>query len=584
MNSKLNTELDKMILSASGWRKVFGEHEESHNTYIKPEDKLIVAGVALVFYNYLAKKNNVPTKVAPLICTACDSRPTGNDISEAIIKTLISLGCQVRHLGICAAPEIMSYVKMRAEVAGFIYISASHNPIGYNGIKFGVSDGAVLGGEGSTEMIKEFKTLMSDSKTTEKLTKLIETASLQTFAQVIEEKEKWKKESFKTYLDFNLSICGYKSNTSINSDSFEIGIVEDFNGSARCTSIDKEFFKTLGLKTTFLNTTAGEIPSPILPEGENLSHCRKALENAYEKDSAFILGLMPDCDGDRGNLVFINSNTKKAEILKAQQVFALTCLAELSYITETNMANGKKIAIAVNGPTSLVIDKIANSFNATVFRAEVGEANIVNLSKKLSEDGWFVRYLGEGSNGGNITLPATVRDPLNTVGAVVRYLKNSLAKEKNLSPVEIFNKMIKTIPPFTTTETEDSLAKMKIKTKDHGVLKENYEKIFIRQWQEKKDYLKKEAGITNFQEINYMGREAVAGDGKKARQLCNCYQGGLKILFTDDTGYHKGFIWMRGSGTEPIFRLMADTEGENNLLERFLINWQRQMVEEADSL
>jgi phosphoglucomutase len=39
---------------------------------------------------------------------------------------------------------------------------------------------------------------------------------------------------------------------------------------------------------------------------------------------------------------------------------------------------------------------------------------------------------------------------------------------------------------------------------------------------------------------------------------------------------------MRGSGTEPVFRVMADVAGANVGFERELLEWQRDMVTEAD--
>jgi len=73
------------------------------------------------------------------------------------------------------------------------------------------------------------------------------------------------------------------------------------------------------------------------------------------------------------------------------------------------------------------------------------------------------------------------------------------------------------------------------------------------------------------------------------RGLCSFSEagrGGLKIEFTGKSklsGKEKektAFIWMRGSGTEPVFRIMADAEGLRQ--ERELIDWQRRMVLEAD--
>jgi phosphoglucomutase len=41
---------------------------------------------------------------------------------------------------------------------------------------------------------------------------------------------------------------------------------------------------------------------------------------------------------------------------------------------------------------------------------------------------------------------------------------------------------------------------------------------------------------------------------------------------------------MRGSGTEPVFRLMADVAGADRRAERELLEWQRAMISEADSM
>ncbi|MCL2293871.1 MAG: phosphatidylglycerol lysyltransferase [Spirochaetes bacterium] len=635
-DESVKTAADKMILSASGWRKIFGENEESDSITLKEQDKVIFALAAEVFFNYIKArdKRRKPEEISgtkinsyielpatpryPKIVVGIDSRPTGPEAAESVIRTLIALGCSAEYLHICAAPEIMAYVKQNKELDGFIYISASHNPKGYNGIKFGAETGAVLGGEDSDLLINSFKKEISNKEKITAIVQLLNSADIKKLSGITEKQQVWKKASYASYLAFNLQIagcgaaqsaresakqnigqgakqnagssagqntgCGAEQNTKESTKQTpsqnahqNIGIVADLNGSARCTSIDKDFLKKLGIKSKFINTVPGKIKSPILPEGENLSLCRKALEKAYKRDNSFIIGYMPDNDGDRGNLVYISSSGA-AEILKAQELFALTCFAELMYITESALAKGKKIAVVVNDPTSTRIEKIAHQFGASVHRAEVGEANVVNLALKLIEQGVYVRYLGEGSNGGSITLPATVRDPLNTISAITRLLSAKLGyaslKAKSI------DSLLKALPQFTTTETDDPLAKMKIKTADHDILKTRYEKIFLGEWELKKKYLEEKAGIVSWEEINYMQTDAAPGMGSKIRGSRT--KGGLKILFKDKQGAEKGFIWMRGSGTEPVFRVMADIEGKNNPLERFLIKWQREMIEKAD--
>lgn len=574
-SSALAAAADKMILSASGWRKIFACGAENRGRDVTDEDKLLIAGAANVFHAWIKNRCG---KERVCIAAALDSRPTGALLGEAAVRTLLSLGADVRYLYICAAPEVMAWVKQSEEIDGFIYISASHNPIGYNGIKFGPETGAVIGGKGSAEIISNFKTLINDKGSPGLLSDLLNNTELVELEKAAGDTVKWKKASYKTYLDFSLHIFNPGrsplSAVSAGRQKSVIGIAGDLNGSARCTSIDEDFFSSIGVKPLFVNKEAGNIKHPILPEGENLSWCRKTLEDAHSEDNSFIIGYMPDNDGDRGNLVWFDEDSLSVRILKAQEVFALTCLAELSFMTESGMLEGKEGAVVVNGPTSCRIERIASSFGVKVFRAEVGEANVVSLAQKLINEGWVIRYLGEGSNGGSITFPATVRDPLNTIGAIVRLLRSREEKGETLKEI------IKGLPCFTTTETDDPLAKMQIKTADQGLLKERYENIFLGEWEGKKSYLEKEAGIVSWEEVNYMQTDAVTGMGKKSRG--SRVSGGLKILFKDSGNNEKGFIWMRGSGTEPVFRVMADIEGENNPLERFLVKWQREMIEKAD--
>ena len=129
-----------MILSASGWRKVFAEtgKEEDFTRSIGKPNTLISVLIGETFAEYLLEQKKAEK---PVVIVGQDTRPTGNEIASAVSKALIYSGIQVHYLGVTAAPEIMAYAK---SADAFIYISASHNPVGHNGIKFGLSDGGVL--------------------------------------------------------------------------------------------------------------------------------------------------------------------------------------------------------------------------------------------------------------------------------------------------------------------------------------------------------------------------------------------------------------------------------------------------------
>ena len=126
-----------MILSASGWRKVFAisGNEQDSNPEISSDDIKISVIAADVFFDYICRCSG---QQVPVIALGIDTRPTGCAIADAMIRCLIKRGAIIQYSAVTSAPEIMAYAR---KLDGFIYISASHNPIGHNGIKFGTNDG-----------------------------------------------------------------------------------------------------------------------------------------------------------------------------------------------------------------------------------------------------------------------------------------------------------------------------------------------------------------------------------------------------------------------------------------------------------
>ncbi|MCK5201602.1 MAG: hypothetical protein KAR21_24780, partial [Spirochaetales bacterium] len=361
-------------------------------------------------------------------------------------------------------------------------------------------------------------------------------------------------------------------------------------GSARTLSIDRIILENYGIAVKSINDRPREIVHRIVPEGFSLDTCREELEKSYIEDNRFILGYVPDNDGDRGNLVYIDTNTGKAHILEAQEVFALAVLSELAFMTLNKNRSNLPLAVAVNGPTSMRIDAIADIFNAKVFRAEVGEANVVNLAQDLRKQGYIVRILGEGSNGGNITHPAAVRDPINTVFSILKLLlfkdlfkKWSEKSGNSNSYIDSYGikDILATLPLFTTTSAYNDSAIMRISTNDHILLKQRYEEIFLIEWDNQKVFLKKNFGISSWREVNYEIKDEKTGFGPTFRS--GLQKGGLKIIFSDEEGRDTDYIWMRGSGTEPVFRILADCTGNNSKREKWLLDWHRTMIEKADN-
>lgn len=582
----------EMILSASGWRKVFAAsgNEQDKSPEITVESRAIAVASACVFFDYL---KNVSGQECPVIAVGMDTRPTGAALADAMLRTLVKKGAVIQYLGVSSAPEIMAYAR---KLDGFIYISASHNPVGHNGIKFGTNDGGVLNAQENAKVCEKFLELLKDD---DKLNALVEdclncrTSELE---QVYQTRESSKHNSLKAYESF------IKESISSSTDKEEqekffnmikaageekpIGVVCDFNGSSRNFCIDRNFFAENNIHFNSINDS--EIVHEIIPESENLIHVAKQMEwlqaQGYKE---YILGYMPDCDGDRGNIVYWDEKQKKAVILKAQEVFSLSVLAELCWCIWNNKGKDVKPAVAVNCPTSMRIEEITKALGAQAFRAEVGEANVVNLAREKRAEGYTVPILGEGSNGGTITHPSSVRDPLNTVFALLKLLtirEDGLYElwckksGNNFKPDFTLTDILESLPAYTTTGVSEPRAVLKVKTTDHEKLKASFQKVFEKDWKEKKADLEKKFGITSYEAIITNGTK----ESRDVKDFSLSKKGGLKILFKDKNDQPLAFIWMRGSGTEPVFRIMCDVKGNKPEEEKELLEWETKLIKEAD--
>ena len=604
--------LRAMILSVSGWRKVFSSDgdEESFSPHIDGSHRFLVAAAALAFSEDLLEKT---AGRAPTVYTACDARPTGPQILDVMSRIMLAMGLRLRPLFISPAPELMATVKLDEQADGFVYVSASHNPIGHNGIKFGGAEGTVFGGQRSRDLITRFRSLLEDPSTIDRLSDLSARLPVAEYADRLSQSQELKERAMADYRRFSRTVFCATDEIQRQDEIFRsltealqrhpIGVVAELNGSARGCSIDGDFLREFGVRVALYNDRPGEVVHRIVPEGAGLDLCRQVLERAHRDDPAHILGYVPDNDGDRGNLVYIKRKEGKAYPIPAQSLFALTVLSELLYQEELAVealrggAEPRPKAVVVNGPTSMVIEKIADYFDARVFRAEVGEANVVSLAAELRRRSYDVRILGEGSNGGNITHPAGVRDPLNTLLSIIRLL----SFRDQQAPFQAFRRwcelrglpestardfsieeVLSSLPSFSTTSAYEPEALMRISCQDHGVLKTNYEKVFSRQWERKREELKTTYDICSWREVNYEGTTAREGVGPEFRSPEA--RGGLKIIFSNHRGEDSDFLWMRGSGTEPVFRVLVDSQGEDSGRHDYLLQWHRSMIAEADEL
>ncbi len=90
----------------------------------------------------LTKHKKDPNKAARVL-VARDTRISGEMLQEALVAGLLSVGIEVFPLGVITTPGVAYLVRLQDADAG-VMISASHNPVQDNGIKFFGGDGYKL--------------------------------------------------------------------------------------------------------------------------------------------------------------------------------------------------------------------------------------------------------------------------------------------------------------------------------------------------------------------------------------------------------------------------------------------------------
>lgn len=87
----------------------------------------------------------------PRVLVGRDTRVSGEMLESALIAGLISIGAEVMRLGIISTPGV-AYLTREMDAELGVMISASHNPVADNGIKFFGSDGFKLSDDQENEI------------------------------------------------------------------------------------------------------------------------------------------------------------------------------------------------------------------------------------------------------------------------------------------------------------------------------------------------------------------------------------------------------------------------------------------------
>ena len=215
----------------------------------------------------------------PTIMVGCDTRISGDMLANALMAGACSVGANCVYVGVLPTPAI-AYLTKKYKVDAGVVISASHNPVEFNGIKFFDGEGYKL----PDALEDEIEALIKSN---------MEGVHFPTGAGV--GKIKYRTDAREEYINHSIK--------AIHSDLTGLRIVVDTaEGAAHYTSV--EALKELG---------ATVIPIHNMPDGTNINancgstHLEELMARVvYEKAN---VGLAFDGDADR--LLAVDENGKE---------------------------------------------------------------------------------------------------------------------------------------------------------------------------------------------------------------------------------------------------------------------------------
>lgn len=349
----------KPRLTVSGYRGIWG----------KSIDEQIAFDFALSFAKIIKDQGGKK------ILIGRDARKSGFLIFLAIKKALEKEGLKVENAGIIPTPTVLLLVK-KLGYDGGILITASHNPVEYNGLKFVMNTGLFAGPDEIEKINKNKEGL--DEKYISDQTKIEN-----------EDNEKLRKIHINEVLK-NVDV------ESIKNKKYRVAI-DTINSAG--SIIVPEFLKELGCEVFVINgDQSGEFTHEPEPLVKNLGQ----LEEVIIKNKADI-GFAVDPDADR--LALANEH---GEILSEEYTLALA----IKDVLPKDPSD-----IVVNMSTSRMCEDIAKDFGKKVFRSKVGELNVI---KKMFETGSHIS--GEGN--GAIIYPKinTARDSIVSIGLILELM------------------------------------------------------------------------------------------------------------------------------------------------------------------
>lgn len=345
----------------------------------------------------------------PTVVIGRDSRPSGAMIESAAAAGLASVGCQVVRLGLATTPSVAVMVQ-HLKAAGGMVVTASHNPLPWNGLKTLTAEGVAPPAADAQSIIDRFQSddiAYVDVGALQPLQNNDDTNAVHTqkvLANV--DAPAIRQRRLKVVLD---SICGAGG------------------------PITARLLRELGVDLVHLNAEpSGLFPHPPEPIRENLITLCDAVRQHHAD-----VGFAQDPDADRLAVV-----DEQGRYIGEEYTLALAVLHVL-----TSRPLPAKPCVATNLSTSRMIDDLAAAHGAKVLRTPVGEANVAAAMRASA------CIIGGEGNGGVMWPPVVlVRDSLTGIALLLEMLARHQQPLSTLAA---------SIPPYTMVKDKYPLGSEK---------------------------------------------------------------------------------------------------------------------------
>ena len=320
-----------------------------------------------------------------------DTRPTGQMVEQAVLAGLLSVGCQPVLAGVIPTPTVQVLVD-RYQAVGGIAITASHNPMSWNAMKFINGKGMFLGALEASQVLDIYNQ-ESEVSVPEEDIPLVKKVD-----------EPFAEHENRIYKEVDLPLIRQKK--------FKVAM-DCGNGAG--APFSKSFLENLGCEVVLIHDEMdGRFRRKPEPIPENLS----ILAEVVKKEKCDI-GFAQDPDADR--LVLVDNN---GVALNENYTLALA----VKHILQKSPS-----PVTINLGTSKMIQDIVEEAGQTLHLTKIGE---IHVSTAMLENGSAIG--GEGNGGviypavracrDSFTGMALALELLATTGKTVAELVDSMPK------------------------------------------------------------------------------------------------------------------------------------------------------------